>query len=519
MADPVNSLLNFTTSGQPLVHILLTLLILAGGHLIVKALKIGGRKLWVTGREEATRKWIKQREEKIELIGNFLDAGVITVSLFYLNTGITNKLFEELQRDLPRVFTVLLIGVLGVILIRIATQIVKNFLQTTGVKNYIRETGLSVNSIKLLVGTFKAFLYLLLVQVLVAQLNIGSTFISEIITASSWAIAFLAAGLLFYGFRDLFQNFAAGAYLKNSRIVRPGEEVKVDGESGEIRDVSLFSTTVNTSSGYTVLAPNKKIVESNLRFKRAESDLDTLEEISSYFVAEGKDYSAAASLEMTLEVLGFRKSQEEIFQRIEDIEADEEEKEYSEIEKIEETVSELTNHRLNSAWIEKEKISDVDNELKSWFNDGAMAILRINKELANEKTDRSGYCLAVGAEGEEVLIVDPSEEGVYYMHEDRLKDALEFKEGGYLVVAPEGTTSFWRVKNDLIYSEKKHYKELSKTLESRLRKIIRQGRILENVAPEAMERYMEKWRSDETSALLWRPTDEDDKDEQTTEDN
>lgn len=518
MADPVNSLLNFTTSGQPLVHILLTLLILAGGHLTVKALKIAGRKLWVTGREDVTRKWIKEREEKIELIGNFLEAGVITVSLFYLNTGITTELFQEIQMYLPRIFTVILIGILGVTLIKITTQIVKNFLQTTGVKNYIRETGLSVNSIKLLVGTFKAFLYLLLVQVLVAQLNIGSTFISEIITASSWAIAFLVAALLFYGFRDLFQNFAAGAYLKNSRIVRPGEEVKVDGESGEIRDVSLFSTTVNTSSGYTVLAPNKKIVESNLRFKRAESDLDTLEEISSYFVAEGKDYSAAASLEMTLEVLGFRKSQEEIFEKIEDTQADEEDKEYSEIEKIQETVSNLTDHRLNSAWIEKDKISDINNELKSWFNDGAITVLRINKDLASEETEKSGYCLAVGVEGQEILIVDPSEEGVYYMHKDRLEDALDFKEGGYLVVAPEGTTSYWRVKNELVYSEKKHYEELSKTLESRLRKIIRQGRILDNSAPEAMEKYMEKWRSDETSALLWRP-EQGETDEKTTENN
>ncbi|AOV95299.1 hypothetical protein AQV86_05275 [Nanohaloarchaea archaeon SG9] len=518
MIDPVNSLLSLTTSQQPLIHILITLLILAGGHLVVKALKIGVRKAWVTGDGEVTKKRIKQREGKIELGGNILDAGVITLALLYLNTGITTQLFESLQDYLPRLFTVILIGILGVTVINIATQVLRNFLQTTGVRNYIRETGLSINSIKLLVGSFKAFLYLLLVQVLVSQLNIGSTLISEIINASSWAIAFLIAGLLFYGFKDLFQNFAAGVYLKNSRIVRPGEEVKVDDESGEIRDVSLFSTTVNTNSGYTVLAPNSEIMEKHLKFKRAQSDLDTLEEISNYFVAERSGYSGAASLEMALEVLGFRKGQDEIQDKMNEQEADEDGKNLDEVQKIQETVSELTNYRLNSAWIKEEKISDVSDELKAWFNDGGLAVLKMKKDIAGEQEEQ-GYVLATAVEGEEVLLVDPVERGVYYVHKDKLERALDMNGGGYLVIAAEGTTSFWRIKNGLIYSEKKDYsEELSKTLESRLRKIVRQGRIIQNVTPEAMKEYIEKWRADDTSALLWKPS-EGDEDDETAEGN
>lgn len=518
MIEPLNSLLSLTTSQQPLIHILVTLLILAGGHLLVKALKVMTRKIWLTGEKDVTKKWIKEREEKIELGGNILDAIVITTSLFYLNTSITTQLLAKVQSYLPRLFTVILIGVLGVIVIRIATQGAKNFLQTTGVRNYIRDTGLSVNSIKLLVGSFKAFLYVLLLQIMVSQLDIGSTFISEIINASSWALAFLVAGLLFYGFKDLFENFAAGVYLKNSRIVRPGEEVKVDDESGEIRDVSLFSTTVNTDSGYTVMAPNSEIMDSNLKFKRAQTDLDTLEEISSYFVAEKTDYSAAASLEMSLEVFGFRKSQDEIQEKIEDQKGDKDE-ELSEIERIQETVSELTNHKLNSAWIENDKISDVSDEMKAWFNDDAMVFVKMNKDMASGESDDIGYAIATGVEGDEVLLIDPSEEGVYYIHKDRLEDAIDLEDGGYLVIAHEGTTSFWRIKNELIYSEVKHYEELSKTLESRLRKIIRQGKILQNVTPEAMSEYLEKWRSEETSTLLWKPSKEGDDDDETSEDN
>jgi hypothetical protein len=519
MADPVSSILSLTTSQQPLIHILVTLLILLGGHVLVKGLKVGVRKLWLTGKEDVTKKWIKQREQKIELGGNVLDAAVITAALLYLNTGVTTRLFQEIQSYLPKFFTVLLIGVLGVIVIRILTQILRNFLQTTGVRNYIRETGLSINSIKLLVGSFKAFLYVLLLQVLVSQLNIGSTFISEIITSSSWAITFLLAGLLFYGFKDLFQNFAAGMYLKNSRIVRPGEEVKVDESTGEIRDVSLFSTTVNTNSGHTVLAPNREIMQSNLKFKRARSDLDTLEDINNYFVAERPGYSAAACLEMALEVFGFRKGQEEIQEKINSKKSDEDEEDFSEVEKIQETVSELTNYRLNSAWIEKDKISDVCDELKAWFNDGGLALVKMKKDVAGGDAGEVGYVLATGIEGDEVLLVDPVEQGVYYVNKERLRDAMSVEDGGYLVVAPEGMTSFWRIKNSLVYSESKHYNELSKTLESRLRKIVRQGRIIQDVTPDPMEEYLEKWRSDETSALLWKPEREGDEDGEASEDN
>lgn len=519
MADLVSSFLSLTTSQQPLIHILLTVLIILTGHVFVKGLKIGVRRFWLSEKKEVTKKWVKRREEQIELAGNVLNAAVIAGGLFYLNTGLTEKLFREVQTYLPRLLTVLLLGILGVIVIRIATQIMKNFLQTSGVRSYIRETGLSVNSVNLLVGSFKAFLYLLLFQVVVSQLNIGSTFISEIINASSWALAFLIAGLIFYGFKDLFQNFAAGLYLKNSRIVRSGEEVRIDDEPGEIRDVSLFSTTVNTGSGYTVLTPNKEIMENNLRFKRAQTDLDTLEEISSYFVAERKGYSAAASLEMALEILGFRKGQEEIQEKMEDIEPEEEESELTEEQKAQRTISELTNYRLNSAWIETERIGDLGDELKAWFNDDALTLVKMDKEVAGGEKGEVGYVLATGVEDEEVLLVDPAEESVYYVQKDKLLDSMDFDGGGYLVVAPEGTTSFWRIKNDLIYSQLEHYKEISKTLESRLQKIVRQGRILQNSTPEPVREYLEKWRSDEKSALLWKPENEGESNGEVSEDN
>ncbi len=78
---------------------------------------------------------------------------------------------------------------------------------------------------------------------------------------------------------------------------------------------------------------------------------------------------------------------------------------------------------------------------------------------------------------------------------------------GYIVLAPKGTTAHWRIKNDLIYADKSIYDELSKTLETRLRKIMRQGRILKNSTPNSMKKYLEKWSREDDQKLtrVWKP--------------
>ncbi|MFB6215499.1 MAG: mechanosensitive ion channel domain-containing protein, partial [Candidatus Aenigmatarchaeota archaeon] len=220
-----------------------------------------------------------------------LDAVLIIFALLYLNTGLTESITSELVAFLPEFVSAMLIAVLGIIAINLSVKIGGEILRIMGVENYFQEAGLSSSALNVVTAFFKGFLYLVLLQIALARIGIGNTFINELVTASSWAAAFLVAGLVFYGFKDLFQNFAAGIYLKNSRMVRPGEEVKLEDEKGEINEVSLFSTTVNTDSGYTLMTPNSRVMESDVRFKRTKSDIDTLEDIKNHFVAEKKSWS------------------------------------------------------------------------------------------------------------------------------------------------------------------------------------------------------------------------------------
>ncbi|MFB6215708.1 MAG: hypothetical protein ABEJ72_01885, partial [Candidatus Aenigmatarchaeota archaeon] len=210
MVEFLSSLLNFIGRDQAIVKIIVTLLILVFGHLAVKIVKIVTRKLWVSSKEELTKKQVINRQESIRYLGYIGEAAVIALSLIYLNVGVTEQVFLHIADFLPKALSASLIAVLGVIGIKLVSKIGENFLRSSGVQTYFKEIGLSRNAVKLIAGAFRAFLYLLLLQVTLDTLGIGDTFVRELITASSWAAAFMFAALIVYGFKDLFENFAAG---------------------------------------------------------------------------------------------------------------------------------------------------------------------------------------------------------------------------------------------------------------------------------------------------------------------
>ncbi|MFB6143786.1 MAG: C39 family peptidase [Candidatus Nanohaloarchaea archaeon] len=517
MTGFLNSVMNFLYSENIAVRMLVTLAILVTGHLLAKISARLTRYTWKRTAEDQTKKDVERRESRIQGFSYTVDALTIAAALFYLNTPFTSQLYTDFVETLPELFSVGLIGILGVIVINMAVDAGKGFFNKMGVRSYFREVGLSSQAFGALTTIIKGFLYLVLLKIMLNQLGVGETFVNPLITASSWAAAFLGAALIFYSFKDLFQNFAAGIYLKSSQMVRPGKEVRLNEETGEIRNVNLFSTSVDTNSGYTLMAPNNEIMKSPLKFKRSKSDLETLEDVTGYFVAQNPSYCGPASMEMALEAFGYRHDQDEIGEKANTVTEDpgEEETMGTEPEDLIEAVEELTNNDVKAAWIEYDKINDLGDELKAWFNDGALALPNFYKPEIFPDATTGHYVLAVGVEGDEILIMDPSTStgGAYFVDKDRLKTAMsEFDhKRGYLVVAPKGTTAYWRIKKDLIYSDENYYDQLSKTLESRLRKILRQGRLLKNVVSDSMEDYIEEWRSEEKVTRVWSPEVEDDR--------
>lgn len=515
------ALAELATGQGALFKTLVTLGLLAGGHILVKIFAVVVRKAWVRRGEDLTKKAVKRRYDTVKNLTYIFDAAVIAAALLYLNTGLTTTLTENITESLPDVLSVLLIGVLGILLVNFVAKFAGGFLNRVGTRNYLREMGLSQNATRLLSLGVKSFLYLVVIQVVLEQLGIGNTFLQKAITASAYAGVFLVAALAFWGFKDLARNIAAGLYLKNSRLVRPGEKVYLEEESGEIRDVDFFSTEVETDGGYRLMTQNSKIMDADLKFKDTQSDIETLEDVKRHFTAQDPSYCGPASAEMALSIFGYRYSQEKIGEM-----CDTEVGVGTMPDDLIESVESLTDGEVRAAYVEYDKITDLAEEFKIWFNDGALIIPNFAKPVLFPQADTAHYSLCVGVEGDDLLIVDPSTDtvsgGVYYADSSEMLEAMGEFEGrsrGYLVLAPEDTTAYWRIEKGLIYADKSFYNEISKNMELQLRRILRQGRILKNVLPEDLQSYLERWKKDEKVGRVWKPEKDSkgDREDETTD--
>lgn len=496
----IDSLLGLVTGGDPILKAVFAVIFILAAHLGVKLLSHFLRMYWANS-DDINRKQVEQRHEQIKYLGYTIDSAIIIMVLFYLDAEITSKISTAFSTSLPNLVSAALIGLLGFVAINLFTRIATESIKSIGARKYFEEVGISSSVFNFISIIIKGFLYLLLIQVVLSEAGVSQSFIRQLITASSWAIAFLIAGLIFYGFKDLVRNFSAGTYLKNTRMLRPGEQIRVNGENAEIKEISSFSTVMNTKKGRTLMMPNSKLMDKDIELKRTKSDLETLEDIKKYFEQDSGSSAAAVSV-MALEIFGYRQEQDSVEEKIKEKEAEE----------VVELFDSLTDGDVKGAFIEQDKITDITAELKTWFKDGGLALMEIDKsELFSESMEEQ-YVLAIAVEDEEVLIMDPGEEGggVYYVDKSRITEAMAMTpDPGYIVVAPEGTTSHWRIKKDLIYSDKNLYDELSKNLENRLTKIMRQGRIVKKAMPEKVEEYVESWRDYGDVTRLWSPGDED----------
>jgi small-conductance mechanosensitive channel len=503
----ISFLSEILTGQDAILRTLVTLGILVGGHISAKILSIAIRKIWIRGGSDLTKKDIQDRYEGIKYFTYFLDAIVILGALVYLNTGLTASLTSNLAESLPRLLSAGLVGILGFITVNLLTSVGGGLLKQLGTGNYMREIGLSENATNILRVFIQLFLYLIVIQIVLERLGIGNTFLSEAIMASAYAGVFLIAGLLFWGFKDLFRNLAAGLYLKNSRLVRPGEKIYLDDDSGEIRGIDLFSTEIETDNGYRLLTQNSKVMEADLKFKNTQSDIETLEDVKRYFTAQDPSYCGPASAEMALSIFGYRFSQEEIGKL-----SDTEEGKGTMPDDLINSVEGLTDGEVRAEYVEYEKITDLAEEFKVWFNDGALIIPNFAKPVLFPDADTAHYSLCVGVEGDELLIVDPSAHtvsgGVYYADSSEMLEAMGEYEGrsrGYLIMAPEDTTAYWRMEKGLIYADKSFYDQINKNMELQLRRILRQGRILKSVLPDALNEYLERWKKEERVGRVWKP--------------
>lgn len=104
--------------------------------------------------------------------------------------------------------------------------------------------------------TTGVLLKILLLVAVLGTLGVATTSFAAIIAAAGVAIGMAWAGLL--------SNFAAGVFLIVLRPFRVGDVITAGGVTGEVQEIGVFATTLNTGENLRVVVGNNKLFSDNI---------------------------------------------------------------------------------------------------------------------------------------------------------------------------------------------------------------------------------------------------------------
>ncbi len=108
-----------------------------------------------------------------------------------------------------------------------------------------------------IVNSSRILLYILLIAACMGFLGVQTTTFAAIIGASGLAISMAWSGLL--------SNFAAGAFLLFLRPFKVGDVVMINNITGTVKEIGIFSTSINTPDGVQTIIGNNSILTTTIR--------------------------------------------------------------------------------------------------------------------------------------------------------------------------------------------------------------------------------------------------------------
>lgn len=437
----------------------------------------------------------------------------ITLALIYLKADIFNNLqfftgfVIESSQILPDIMIIILVIILGFIVANLLNFIAGRFLDTAGITEFMIDQNRE-HTLNVILFFIRIVLYILIGIVILRIFNIELGGFFSAFGILIYIILGMMLLYIFFGTRAFVENFIAGLYIKSSRFFKLGQKIRIDENEGKIKSISNQGVTVSTDYGYELLIPNKEFARKEIAFKKIETDLDTLNKIKSYFVAQKPSYCGPASAVMILKIFGYDFTQTKIGDMCK-----------TEVGKgthpqvLIDAVEELTTEMVKGVWIDVNHIVDLKSELRLWLEQGALVIIDYKKNILFPDAKTAHYSVVVGVEGEEIVVLDPSGKkgGVYladiekvYRGMDTFSPLINGKRG-YIVFAPEGTTAYHRLEEGIIYSDPSLYKDFTNKIKKELAKFTEKSEVLKNVLPPKVKNFIRKWKEKEKIARLWKP--------------
>jgi small conductance mechanosensitive channel len=120
----------------------------------------------------------------------------------------------------------------------------------------MRAQKLDATLMKYIEGAIRVMLRIVLVIAILAIFGIQTTSFVALLAAAGVAIGMAWGGLL--------ANFAAGAFLIILRPFHVGDMITAAGVTGDVREIGLFATTIDTVDNLRIVVGNNKILSDNI---------------------------------------------------------------------------------------------------------------------------------------------------------------------------------------------------------------------------------------------------------------
>ncbi|MFH1663568.1 MAG: C39 family peptidase [archaeon] len=408
----------------------------------------------------------------------------LIIALSVLKVSVAEVLISKVMAFIPSVVIFFLVFVLGYILVTLIADALSFLFIKFGSDSYLEEFGISKQVISAFFLIVKFFLLLIVLMLSFSTIGIDIGLFQGFFNTLITAIIVLALALFFFGFKEIFENFFSGLFIQKN-LIKPGQQIKIGNELGEVIGVDIHGVMVRLASGYNLVVPNKEFIKKEFYLKRARSDISKLESIRAKFVPQMNYFCGPASASMMLSFFGYNFSQQEIGKLAGTVSPG-----GTKPLDLIKAVEKLSNNLIKGQLIRYNQIYNLRDEVKSWISDSAMILMWYKKPvLFPSKKSRSGhFVLCAGVEGDELILMDPSPQtaGVYLVDYRLMDEAMSEtdKKRGYLVFAKKGTPAFWRINEGLIYANVASYKNLSKSFERYVHKLIRRKSVVNELLSE-----------------------------------
>ncbi len=436
------------------------------------------------------------------LVEYFLVIISIIISLNILKVDAAKQVIETVVENIPSIIILFLLSFLGLITINLIIDFIKSALKKIGLNQYLKEFGLSSEIIEKLFLLAKIILFLIVFSISLSLVGYKIPSFEYVLFAFILGLIVLIVVFIFVSFKEQSENFFLAGYIEKN-ILKLGQTILINDKVGEVTSINSHGVTVSLGDGYNLIVPNKKFVQKELLIKRSKLDIDLLEQLREKFIAQLPAYCGPASASMLLNFFGFDTSQEELAKL-----AKTKVPGGTGPRKLIKAVREITLGKVKGVLIKYDEITNLKKEIVSWLSEGALIIAWFSKNtLFKESKTRGHYSLCVGIEDEELVILDPSKAtaGVYLINYRLFEEAMSEKDKkrGYLVFAKKGTPAYWRINEGLIYSDVDSYKDLSKSFERYLKRILRKSNTINRLLSEHLSEKLSKEKL--KPKRIWKP--------------